>query len=71
MVTALLANARPLCMRSTAISTGAFGPAAQANTVCTVLTDLPPAFGSSPTSAAMIVWPSSWLPKITPGPVPR
>ena len=38
IVTVLLAIARPLCMRSTAISTGASGDPARAKIVCTVLT---------------------------------
>ncbi len=40
IVTVLLAIARPLCTRSTAISTGWSGDAARANTMCSVLTVL-------------------------------
>ncbi len=64
IVTALLAKARPACMRSTVISTGASGEPPRAKTVCTVLTRLP----SWPARPATIDCASSWPPKITPWP---
>ena len=65
IVTALLANARPACMRSTVIASGASGEAPRAKIVCTVFTALP----SCPASAATIDWPRSWPPNTTPWPV--
>ena len=64
IVTVLLANARPPCMRSTAISTGASGRPPRAKTVCTVFTRL----SSWPARPATIDCASSWPPKITPWP---
>ena len=62
IVTVLLATERPLCMRSTAMSSGVSDVAPRANTVWMVLTDFP----SWPASAAMTDWASNWPPKTTP-----
>ena len=61
MVTVLLATDRPLCMRSTAISSGASGDAPRAKTVWIVLTDFP----SWPARPAITDWASSCPPKTT------
>ena len=62
MVTVLLATERPLCMRSTAMSSGSSGPAPRAKTVWIVLTDLP----SWPARPAITDCASSCPPKTTP-----
>ena len=62
IVTVLLATERPLCMRSTAMSSGASGDAPRAKTVWIVLT----AFPSWPASPAITDCASSWPPKTTP-----
>ena len=61
MVTVELATERPLCMRSTAMSSGASGEAPRANTVWIVLTVFP----SWPASPAITDCASSWPPKTT------
>ena len=62
MVTVLLASERPVCMRSTVMSSGSSAEAGRANTVWQVLTALP----SWPTSAAKVAWARSWPPKTMP-----
>ena len=64
MVTVLLANDRPACMRSTAISRSASGRPARGKTVWIVFTVM----ASLPRKAATIDCASSWPPNTTPCP---